>query len=45
VIKDLWQVTGYVDAQNSYGAMLRTKWYVKVKKIGDDWKLVSIDTY
>jgi len=33
-IKDVWEVSGYVDAQNSFGAMIRTKWYVQLKKSG-----------
>ena len=45
VIKDVWDVTGYVDAQNSYGAMLRTNFLVTVQKQGDEWKLVKLSTY
>lgn len=41
-IKDVWEVSGYVDAQNSFGAMIRTQWYVKLKKVGDAWKLLEI---
>lgn len=40
--KDVWEVSGYVDAQNSFGAMIRTQWYVKLKKVGDSWKLLEI---
>jgi hypothetical protein len=42
VVKDVWEVSGYVDAQNSFGAMIRTQWYVKVKKIGNSWILLEI---
>ena len=42
-IKDIWVVSGYVDAQNSFGAMIRTQWQVKLKKIGaESWKLLDI---
>ena len=36
-LKDVWEVSGYVDAQNSFGAMLRNNWYVKLVKNGDKW--------
>ncbi|KFO66594.1 hypothetical protein ER57_16435 [Smithella sp. SCADC] len=42
VVKDVWEVSGYVDAQNSFGAMIRTQWYVKLKKIGNSWILLEI---
>jgi hypothetical protein len=45
IMKDVWDVSGYVDAQNSYGAMIRTKWFVTVLKTGNDWNLVKIDTW
>jgi RNA polymerase subunit RPABC4/transcription elongation factor Spt4 len=41
-IKDVWEVSGYVDSQNSFGAMIRTEWYVKLRKIGDSWKLLEL---
>jgi hypothetical protein len=34
-LKDVWEVSGYVDAQNSFGAMLRNKFYVKLVKMDD----------
>lgn len=37
VVKDVWEVSGYVDVQNSFGAMIRTQWYVKLKKTGNSW--------
>lgn len=43
-IKDVWEVSGYVDAQNSYGAMIRTQWYVKLKKVGNSWILLDIQS-
>lgn len=39
-------VKGVVDSQNSFGAMLRTKFYVKIKQTGpEDWKLIDIELY
>ena len=35
-LKDVWEVSGYVDAQNSFGVMLRNKWYVKLVKMAED---------
>jgi len=29
-LKDVWAVNGYVDSQNSYGAMLRSTWEVQL---------------
>ncbi len=45
--RETWLVEGYVDAQNSYGAMLRNRWIVKLKRTpgtkGDDsWVVLSI---
>lgn len=40
--KALWDVSGYVDAQNSYGAMLRNKFYCQLLKSGDGWVLVKM---
>lgn len=39
-----WESYTYVDAQNSYGAMIRTNYYVKMENQGDRWKLVKIDS-
>lgn len=41
-LKDVWEVSGYVDAQNSFGAMLRHNWYVKLVKQGDKWIPIDI---
>jgi hypothetical protein len=39
-----WTVNSYVDAQNSFGAMMRTNYTVKVKYLGDDkWSLLDIN--
>ncbi len=40
-----WEVYTYVDAQNSFGAMIRTRFCVKMKNLGDTWQLVDIQTY
>ena len=41
------QVLAYVDSQNSFGAKIRTKYYVKLKneKGTDSWKLLEIKLY
>jgi ribosomal protein L40E len=39
---NVFEVIGYVDSQNSFGAMLRTDFTVTFKKIGDKWDLVDI---
>lgn len=38
------KVVGYVDAQNGFGAMLRTRYYVKLKNnpVNDSWSLLEI---
>lgn len=36
-----FEVGGYVDSQNSFGAMLRTTFTVVLSKNGDQWKLVD----
>ena len=41
-LKDVWEVSGYVDAQNAFGVMLRNRWYVKLVKQGDKWVPVKI---
>lgn len=37
-----WQIYSYVDSQNSFGAMLRTGFYVKLIEDGPNWKLLDI---
>ena len=39
-----FQVTGYVDAQNSFGAQLRTKYncIINGTKDKDEWKLIDL---
>ena len=33
-----YSVSGYVDSQNSYGAMIRTHYTYNVEKNGDEWR-------
>lgn len=35
-----WTVTGHVDAQNSFGAMIRSSYTCKMTVSGDTWRLV-----
>lgn len=46
-IKDLggnrWSVAGYVDSQNSFGAMLRMNYTVTIRDEGQKWQLEDID--
>ncbi|TSK09113.1 MAG: zinc ribbon domain-containing protein [Geobacter sp.] len=44
-IKDIWEVSGYVDAQNSFAAMIRTNWYVQLQKVGSSWVLLDIKSW
>lgn len=37
-----WRVSSYVDAQNSFGAMLRTRYTVTMEDMGGNWKLIDI---
>jgi hypothetical protein len=38
-----YQVEGYFDAQNGYGAILREHYTAFVKYIAGDWEMVAID--
>jgi hypothetical protein len=42
---DIWDVMGYVDSQNSYGATIRTNWQVTLKKVNGSWILLKIDSH
>jgi hypothetical protein len=40
-----WRCAGWVDSQNSFGAMLRTRFVAVVQSKGDDnWKLELLTT-
>ncbi|MCK5608034.1 hypothetical protein KAR91_39505, partial [Candidatus Pacearchaeota archaeon] len=39
-----YQINSYVDAQNSFGATIRTRFSGRIKQIGHDrWKLLSLN--
>jgi hypothetical protein len=41
-----WIVWAYVDAQNRFGATIRTRYWCEVEYIGNDmWRLIDIDLY
>lgn len=47
--RTVWFVKGHVDSQNSFGAMLRTEWAVKLNRSADEqgndrWTIVSVAT-
>lgn len=35
-------VTGWVDSQNGFGAMIRSTWAVQMKDLGSSWQLVDV---
>lgn len=37
-----WCVSGVVDAQNSFGGTIRTRWAVEMTRDGDKWSLVNV---
>ena len=40
---DIWYVSSYVDAENSYGAHIRSTWMVEIQHTDDNhWKLKDI---
>jgi hypothetical protein len=41
---NLYEVTSYVDAQNSFGALIRTSFTIVVKDEGETWQLISQET-
>ncbi len=42
VDSNLFMAWGYVDSQNGFGALIRSKWEAEVKDIGNQWELVSL---
>ena len=42
---NVWEVWSYVDAQNSFGARIRTTFYVEIEYVpsADQWKLLTIE--
>lgn len=42
-VSNIWCAWGYVDAQNTFGAMLRNEWEVYLKQLpGDKWQLLYL---
>lgn len=42
-LKNVWESGGWVDSQNSYGAMLRTEYMCTVQKVSvGNWKLLDM---
>lgn len=41
---NLYEVNSYVDAQNSFGALIRTSFTIVVKDEGETWQLISQET-
>lgn len=40
---NVWRINSYVDSQNGFGAMIRSRWYCELEYIGDDkWILKDI---
>ena len=39
---DIYMMTGYVDSQNSYGAMLQEQWSIMAEVNGDKASLVML---
>jgi len=37
-----WHLSSYVDAQNSFGAILRTYYAIEMKRHSDKWELVTL---
>ena len=41
-----YKITSYVDAQNSFGALIRTRFIGEVQQTGEyDWQLLSLNLY
>ena len=40
---EAWEITGCIDAQNSYGAMLRNNYQVVLTELNGEWNIASID--
>lgn len=41
-VNGMWEVETYVDAQNSFGAMIRTPYHLKMENQGSLWRLAYI---
>lgn len=38
-----WTVTGYVDAQNGFGALLRMEWECEGERTGGEWHVIDVE--
>lgn len=43
VASGVWTVHGYVDSQNSFGAVLRTNYFCKAKYGDPDWEILDLN--
>ena len=44
ISENKFRINSYLDAENSFGAMIRTRFTAVVEYVGDDkWRLISID--
>ena len=41
-LRNVWESIGWVDSQNSYGAMLRTEYSCTAQKNGNTWKVLDM---
>lgn len=41
-VSGVWLMTSYVDSQNKFGALVRTRFTCEVKKNGSSWEAVKI---
>lgn len=39
--KSIYEISSYVDSQNSFGAMIRSKYYMKIKDTGGSYKMLK----
>ena len=45
-MKDTWDASGYVDAQNGFGGTLRNEYYCTMTKTGPDkWRAHAVDIW
>lgn len=42
---EAWEINGCVDAQNSYGAMIRNSYKVILTRSGSEWRVSSLEIH
>lgn len=42
---DAWEINGCVDAQNSFGAMIRNNYKVVLTRWGGEWRLAALEIH